>query len=110
MRRIRFALRSLAKSPLLRSVVVLSLGLGIGVNTAIFSLLYQVVLSALPIPHPEQLACTRLIESRLFGVHGKDAAIVTGIALLLSATAVAAAYWPARRASKVNPLEALRYE
>jgi putative ABC transport system permease protein len=59
---------------------------------------------------PVALASTRLIESRLFGVHGKDAAIVSGIALLLSATAVAAAYWPARRASKVNPLEALRYE
>ncbi|HYL76839.1 MAG TPA: ABC transporter permease [Bryobacteraceae bacterium] len=55
MRRMRFALRSLAKAPLLSLVVVLSLGLGIGVNTAIFSLLHQVVLSALPIPHPEQL-------------------------------------------------------
>jgi len=50
------------------------------------------------------------IESRPFGVHGRNAAIVTGIALLLSVTAVAAACWPARRASKVNPLEALRYE
>ena len=59
---------------------------------------------------PAALASTRLIESRLFGVHGKDAAIVSGITLLLSVTAVAAAYWPARRASKVNPLEALRYE
>ena len=46
---------------------------------------------------PVALASTRLIESRLFGVHGKDAAIVAGIALLLSATAVAAAYWPARK-------------
>jgi putative ABC transport system permease protein len=55
MRRIRFAFRSLAKAPLLSLVVVLSLGLGIGVNTAIFSLLHQVVLSALPILHPEQL-------------------------------------------------------
>jgi putative ABC transport system permease protein len=55
MRRIRFAFRSLAKAPLLSLVVILSLGLGIGVNTAIFSLLHQVVLSALPIPHPEQL-------------------------------------------------------
>jgi predicted permease len=55
MPRIRFALRSLAKSPLLSLVVILSLGLGIGVNTAIFSLLYEVVLSALPIPHPEQI-------------------------------------------------------
>ena len=55
MGRIRFALRTLAKAPLLSLVVVLSLGLGIGVNTAIFSLLHQVVLSALPIPHPEQM-------------------------------------------------------
>jgi putative ABC transport system permease protein len=55
MGRIRFAFRSLAKAPLLSLVVVLSLGLGIGVNTAIFSLLHQVVLSTLPIPHPEQL-------------------------------------------------------
>jgi ABC-type antimicrobial peptide transport system permease subunit len=59
---------------------------------------------------PVALACTRLVESRLFGVRGRDAAIVAGAALLLSLTAVAAAYWPARRASKVNPLEALRYE
>jgi len=55
LRRIRFALRSLSQAPLLSTVVVLSLGLGIGVNTAIFSLLYQVVLSSLPVPHPEQL-------------------------------------------------------
>ena len=55
MSRIRFALRTLAKSPLLSLVVILSLGLGIGVNTAIFSLLHEVVLSALPIPHPEQI-------------------------------------------------------
>ncbi len=55
MSRIRFALRTLAKSPLLSLVVILSLGLGIGVNTAIFSLLHEVVLSSLPIPHPEQI-------------------------------------------------------
>ena len=55
MARIRFALRSLSKAPVLSLAVVLSLGLGIGGNTAIFSLLHQLVLSALPIPHPEQL-------------------------------------------------------
>src|SRR5580704_16896315 len=55
MRRIRFAVRSMAKAPLLSSVVVMSLGLGTGVNTAIFSLLHQVVLSALPVTHPEEL-------------------------------------------------------
>jgi len=55
MARIRFAVRSLAKAPLLSLVVILSLGLGIGANTAIFSLLHQVVLSSLPVEHPEQL-------------------------------------------------------
>lgn len=56
MGRIRFAFRSLARAPLLSLVVVLSLALGIGANTAIFSLLDQVVLSSLPVEHPEQLA------------------------------------------------------
>ena len=53
--RIRYAIRSLSKAPLLSLVVVLSLGLGIGANTAIFSLLHQAILSSLPVPHPEQL-------------------------------------------------------
>jgi len=56
MARIRYALRSLAKAPLLCLVIVLSLGLGIGANTAIFSLLHQIVLSSLPVEKPEQLA------------------------------------------------------
>src|SRR5215831_8545787 len=55
MGRVRFALDSLRKAPMLSPVVTLSLGLGIGVNTAIFSLLHQVVLSKLPVPRPEQL-------------------------------------------------------
>ena len=55
MPRIRYALRSLAKSPLLSLVVTLSLGLGIGANTAIFSLLHQMVLASLPVQHPEEL-------------------------------------------------------
>ncbi|MBZ5625981.1 MAG: ABC transporter permease [Acidobacteriia bacterium] len=55
MARIRYALRSLAKAPLLSLVVILSLGLGIGANTAIFSLLHQVVLSSLPVEKPQEL-------------------------------------------------------
>jgi predicted permease len=55
MARIRFALRSLAKAPLLSLVVILSLGLGIGANTAIFSLLHQVILRSLPVEKPEEL-------------------------------------------------------
>jgi predicted permease len=55
MARIRYALRTLAKSPLLSLVVIVSLSLGIGANTAIFSLLHQIVLASLPVPKPEEL-------------------------------------------------------
>ena len=56
MPRLRYALRSLSKAPLLSLVVVLSLGLGIGANTAIFSMLNQILLSSLAVDKPEELA------------------------------------------------------
>src|SRR6516162_1465451 len=52
---LRYGLRMLAKNPGVTAVVVLSLAIGVGANTAIFSLLNAVVLKALPIHHPEQL-------------------------------------------------------
>src|SRR5579864_1282107 len=52
---VRFAFRTLKKSPVFVAVAVLSLALGIGANTAIFTLLDQVILRRLPVEHPEQL-------------------------------------------------------
>ena len=52
---VRYGLRVLAKSPGLTSVIVLSLALGIGANTAIFSLIDAVMLKMLPVRQPEQL-------------------------------------------------------
>jgi len=51
----RFALRTLRRSPRFTFVVVLSLALGIGANTAIFSLLYQLVLRSVPVKDPHAL-------------------------------------------------------
>ena len=54
-RDIRYALRALRKNPAFVLVVVLTLGLGIGANTAIFSLMDQVLLRSLPVRDPGSL-------------------------------------------------------
>ncbi len=52
---LRYAARSLSNSPVFSTVVILSLTLGIGANTAVFTLLDQVLLRRLPVPDPQQV-------------------------------------------------------
>src|SRR5437763_5469229 len=52
---LRYALRTLRNSPVFAFVAVLSLALGIGANTAIFSLLDQILLRLLPVKNPQEL-------------------------------------------------------
>jgi len=52
---LRYALRGLWKSPLFTLIALASLAIGIGANTAVFSLMDQALLRSLPVKHPEQL-------------------------------------------------------
>lgn len=60
MRDLRFAFRTLFKTPFVTAVAVLSLALGIGANSAIFSLFDQILLRPLPVPSPHELVNLRL--------------------------------------------------
>jgi ABC-type antimicrobial peptide transport system permease subunit len=56
------------------------------------------------------LAATRALKSELFGVSETDPLTFSGIALLLTSVALLACWIPARRATQVDPLDALRHE
>lgn len=76
---LRYALRTLVRKPGFASVAILSLALGIGANTAIFSLLNSIRLSALPVTRPEELVIlTDPSDSGLdIGWHSGDRKLLT---------------------------------
>ncbi len=61
---LHYTLRTMRKSPGFTLTALLSLGLGIGANTAIFTLLYTVLLKPLPVPNPEALVVLGVRDSR----------------------------------------------
>jgi ABC-type antimicrobial peptide transport system permease subunit len=72
--------------------------------------LLWILIAGLATGVPAAMLLAHYTESQLFGVKARDLMVVAGAVLSLTVTAIAAGYLPARRASRVNPLEALRYE
>ena len=80
---LRLAVRNLFKNPFVTIMAILSLGLGIGANAAIFSLFDQILLRNVPIPEPE-----RLVNLSSPGPRGQPTspAISSAVAMLCSRT------------------------
>jgi ABC-type antimicrobial peptide transport system permease subunit len=56
------------------------------------------------------LGLSRLLQGMLFGLTATDSATFLGVAVLLAVVALLASWLPARRAARVDPMQALRYE
>ena len=80
---------------------VLRLVLGAGIKMAAIGLIIGLVAA---------LGLTRLMASLLFGVSPTDPLTFAAVAILLMGVALAACYIPARRAMRLDPIVALRYE
>jgi predicted permease len=81
-----------------------------GIRAMVLRELLWILIAGLATGVPAALLLARFTEAQLFGVKARDLSVAVSAVLVLTATAIAAGYLPARRASRVNPIEALRYE
>ena len=81
-----------------------------GVIWMVLRQVFVLAVAGLAIGLPVALATSKLVESFLFGMKPDDPLAITAAVTVLIAAAVVAGYAPARRASKIDPMVALRHE
>ena len=110
---LKFALRQLRKSPGCTLVAVLTLALGAQARDVLRLILNQgmrPVVIGLAIGIVSAFALGRLIASQLYEVSAHNPALLAGATILLATIALIACLLPARRATQVDPIQALRTE
>ena len=104
---LRYAARTFRKSPGFALVAVATLAL---VRRLVLSEVGRFLLLGAAIGLPAAWALGRAVESILFGVHASDPRIFAVGAVLMAAVSFAAAWPPALRAGRTDPMDALRNE
>ena len=119
---LRYAIRSLLRQPGFAAITVLTLALGIGANTAIFSVVYSVLIKPLPFHRPDrivllwgddraesdsrsQVSHTDIVDFKAQQTDFDSISTFNSWTPLISGTGE-----PARRATRIDPLIALRNE
>lgn len=83
---------------------------GADVIWMILKKMFLLVGAGIAIGLPVALACPRLVESMLYGLSTADPVTITSAIFVMGTVALLATFLPARRASKIDPMVALRYE
>jgi ABC-type antimicrobial peptide transport system permease subunit len=79
-----------------------------GIQKMILREMGLIIVLGLLLGLPPAISISKTVETMLFGLHAYDATVIAGASLLLVLCGFFAAYLPARRASRIDPLRALQ--